>query len=47
VDREDSLLVLYQDGEFNIIFGQVHEDFHLSFEEFKQKYDYDPFREFR
>jgi hypothetical protein len=47
VNQEKSFLVLYQDGKFNIIFGQFYEDFHLSFEEYKEKYDYDPFRKYR
>lgn len=40
IKRKKSYLVLYQKGEFNIIFGHVPEDFHLSFEEYKEKYNY-------
>jgi hypothetical protein len=44
-DKAKSCLVLYNDGEFTILFGNVPENFHLYFDEYKEKYDYDPFRE--
>ncbi|AZU62579.1 hypothetical protein [Neobacillus mesonae] len=46
IKRKKSYLVLYNDGKFVILFGQPPERFHLSFEEFKEKYDYNPFKEF-
>ncbi len=45
VDTEESCLVLYQNGIFNIVFGNVPKNFDLSFEEYKNKYNYDPFKE--
>ncbi|WP_286228510.1 hypothetical protein [Neobacillus mesonae] len=46
IKRKKSYLVLYGDSKFVIIFGQPPERFHLSFEEFKEKYDYDPYKVF-
>jgi hypothetical protein len=41
VDQEKSYLVSYHNGEFKILFGNAPECFHLSFEEYVEKYGYD------
>ncbi|MDQ6598136.1 hypothetical protein [Bacillus salipaludis] len=41
VDKEKSYLVCYRNGQFEILFGTVPEYFHLSFEEYVEKYGYD------
>lgn len=37
VNQEKSYLVTYENGEFTIIFGNPPENFHLSFEEYREK----------
>lgn len=45
IKRKKSYLVLYYTGKFKSIFGQIPEKFHLSYEQFKEKYNDDPFSE--
>lgn len=40
-DQDNSYLVSYMNGEFNVLCGNLPVDFHLSFEEYIQKYGYD------
>lgn len=37
VNKEKSYLVLYENGEFSVLLGNPPKNFHLSFEEYKEK----------
>lgn len=40
-DQDNSYLVSYLNGEFFVLRGHLPDDFHLSFEEYVEKYGYD------